>query len=247
MSVTSGDLVVYTASGMPEDNTSIVGGDINTGIRASFDDPSSASQIIIYSSSGEDTSQSLALTGRTAAGVIIAESMSLNGENHITSSQTYSRILKAYLSPTTAGIVTVSGSSVNKIANIPVGESGFRRPFYDATADASIAKTYYEKVFVKNNNTTAALTDANVLEVNAGLASKIDFGLEETKKAPQTIANREAVPTGVTGGYGNGPSGIVDSMLLVEDYQGIWFKLSLSAGEAATNSFYEVQISGTTV
>ena len=59
MSVVNTDLVIYTASGMPENNTSIVGGDINSGIRASFDDPSSASPIIIYSSSGTDTSQNL--------------------------------------------------------------------------------------------------------------------------------------------------------------------------------------------
>ena len=41
MSVVNTDLVIYTASDMPENNTSIVGGDINSGIRASFDDPSS--------------------------------------------------------------------------------------------------------------------------------------------------------------------------------------------------------------
>ena len=48
MSVVNTDLVIYTASGMPENNTSMAGGDINSGIRASFDDPSSPSQIIIY-------------------------------------------------------------------------------------------------------------------------------------------------------------------------------------------------------
>jgi len=247
MSVVNTDLVIYTASGMPEDNTSIVGGDINTGIRASFDDPSSPSQIIVYSSSASDTSQNLTLTGRTYGGIDINESLSLNGTTPVTSSYTYGRILKTYLSSVAVGVITVSGSSVNNIADIPVGESGFRRPFYDATASVGTAKTYYEKVFVKNNNTFSHLTDAYVVEVNSGLSDKIDFGLEDSKKSDQTVTNRETAPTDIGGGFGQGPSGIVGTMLLAEDYQGIWCKLSLEAGETATNSFYEIQISGITV
>jgi len=247
MSVVGTNLVIYTAVNMPTDNTTIVGGDINSGIRASFDDPSSASQIIIYSSDVGDTSQNLTITGRTVAGMVISESMALNGTVNVTSTYTYGRVLHALLDTTADGVVSVSGSSVNKITDIPAGESGFRRPFYDATASVDTAQTYYEKVFVKNNNSIFALTDAQITEVNDGLSSKIDFGLEDTKQADQTITNRETVPTGIGGGFGVGPSGIINDILLQNDYQGIWFKLSLDAGESATNSFYEVQISGTTV
>ena len=247
MSVANTDLVIYTASGMPENNTSIVGGDINSGIRASFDDPSSSSTIIIYSSSGTDTSQNLTLAGRADGGTIISESLALNGTSNVNSVYTYNRILTASLDAIAVGNITVSGNGVNKITDIPVGESGFRRPFYDATASADTAKTYYEKVFIKNNNTSSNLTDAQVIEVNSGLASKISFGLEDTKKSNQTIDNREAVPTGITGGFGAGPSGIMNDVLNTGDYQGVWFKLSLDAEEASINSFYEVQVSGTTV
>ena len=247
MSVVNTDLVIYTSVNMPEGNTTIAGGDINSGIRASYDDPSSPNQIVVYSSSASDTSQSLTLFGRTAAGIDINESLSLNGTVNVTTSFIYERILKANLSDVAVGIITVSGNSVNKIADIPIGESGFRRPFYDATASADVTKTYYEKIFVKNNNTTSALTEAKVIPVNSGLASKIEFGLENNKKADQSISNREAVPTGIAGGFGSGSSGIVDSELLAGDYQGIWCKLSLEAGESAINSFYEIQISGTTV
>ena len=145
------------------------------------------------------------------------------------------------------GDITVSGNGVNKITDIPVGESGFRRPFYDATASITTSKTYYEKVFIKNNSTSSDLTDAKVIEVNSGLAAKISFGLEDTKKSNQTIVNREAVPTGIAGGFGAGPSGIMNDLLSVGDYQGTWFKLSIDANEASINSFYEVQVSGTTV
>ena len=100
---------------------------------------------------------------------------------------------------------------------------------------------------ITNNNTTSDLTDAQVTEINSGLAAKISFGLEDTKKSNQSLANREAVPTGITGGFGAGPSGIINDVLGVEDYQGVWLKLSVDANEASINSFYEVQVSGTTV
>ena len=78
MSVVNTQLVVYVASGMPENNTSMAGGVIDNGVRASYDDPSSPNQVVIYSMSGADTSQTFNLTGRTAAGTLVSESMSLN-------------------------------------------------------------------------------------------------------------------------------------------------------------------------
>ena len=124
--------------------------------------------------------------------------------------------------------------------------SGFCRPFYDATSSLGSSKTLYDKVFVKNNNSITTLQGASVIEVSSGLYSNIDFGLEDSKQSNQTIANRTVAPTGIGGGFGVGPSGMVGSTLAAADYQGVWLKMSLAAGESAANSFYEVQISGTT-
>tara|TARA_R100000808_G_scaffold23947_1_gene53967 strand:- start:11235 stop:11978 length:744 start_codon:yes stop_codon:yes gene_type:complete len=247
MSVSRNNLVIYTSVNMPEDNTSLTGGAINSGIRASFDDPSSSSKIVIYSASASDTSQNLSIRGRTDNGIIVNETLNLSGTTQVISNYTYNRILKTHLNSGCWGIITVSGQSVNNIAEIPVGESGFSRPFYDATAYPNTAKTYYEKIFVKNNNNNTALSDAYVVQSNAGLYNKVQFALEDTKQADQTITNRETVPTGITGGFGSGISGIINNKLLALDYQGVWLKLSLDAEESAINSFYEIQVSGTTV
>ena len=115
-SVIGENLVIYTAQNMKENNTSIVGGDINSGVRASFNDPSSAAQVVIYSSSIADTSQTLTLAGRIAGGMIVSEAMSLNGIDHVTTDNTYERILNASVNAIGAGIITVSGKLVNKIA-----------------------------------------------------------------------------------------------------------------------------------
>jgi hypothetical protein len=39
---------------------------------------------------------------------------------------------------------------------------------------------------------------------------------------------------------------MVDGALAAADYQGVWLKLSIGAGDASVNSFYQVQISGIT-
>ena len=247
MAVSSSDLVIYVAANMPEDNTSTAGGAIDSGVRATFDDPTSAAQLKVYSSSASDTGRTMSLTGRNAGGSIISETISLNGTTEVTSSNTYERVLVGGIDAAAVGIVSLSGNGINKIADIPVGETGFRRPFYDTTAEIGSANTFYEKIFVRNNNSGGStLNNASVIEVSSGLYAKIAFALEDSKQSSQTISNREAVPTGVTGGFAAGPSGMVGDELAAGDYQGMWLKLSLGAGDAATNSFYEVQVSGTT-
>lgn len=245
MSVANSDLVIYMALNKPTDDTGTAGGDINSSIRATFTDPSSAATIKFVSTSAVDL-QNVAVTGRNAGGSIVSETLAINGTTTVTSSNIYERILTCVLSSGAAGVITASGNGVNKVADIPIGESGFCRPFYDATSSISTTKTLYAKVFVKNNNSTSTLENATVIEVSSGLYSKIDFGLEDSKQSNQTVTNRTTAPTGIGGGFGVGPSGMVGSTLAAADYQGMWLKMSLGAGESAANSFYEVQISGTT-
>jgi len=248
MSVIGSDLVVYMANNKPTSDSSIAGGDINSYIRATFEDPSSTVAISFVSTSALDV-QDVSVTGRNAGGSITSETITLSGITSVDSSNTYERILTCVLSSGAAGIVTVSGIAVNKLTDIPATESGFCRPFYDATASSSVSKTLYDKVFVKNNNVSSTLNNATLIEVSSGLYAKIDFGLEDIQNSSQTVTNRTTAPTGLGGGalvYGAGPSGMVGDELVAANYQGVWLQLSLSAGETATNSYYQVQVSGTT-
>ena len=249
MAVTSSNLVLYASANMPLNDSTTSGGAIDSGVRVTFTDPSSAAQLIIFSSSASDTSQTLALKGRNAAGSIITESMSLDGTTNVTSSNAFERVLTADLSAVGVGNITVSGNGVNQIAEIPIGESGFLRPFYDATSSISSSKELYEKVFVKNNNTSSTLDGATLIPVvSTGLASQITYGIENGKASPQSVSNRTTAPTGVDS-FGSGASGVYPNgtgILTAHDYQGFWLKLSLEANESSINSFYEIQVSGTT-
>ena len=245
MAVSSSNLVIYTATNMPEDDYSTAGGDVNSGVRATFTDPTVPATIQFVSDDASDT-QNVVLTGRNAAGGIITETIALDGTNPKTGVNTYERILKCLLDSAAIGTIQVSGTSQAAIvADIPPSETGFRRPFYDATASAVSTVTLYEKVFVMNDNTSSTLNNATLTEVSNGLYNKIEFSLEDTKKQTTTVANRTVAP-GSVGVFGPGPSGMVDDELEAEDYQGVWLRLSMAAAEPAQNSYYEVQVSGTT-
>ena len=81
-----------------------------------------------------------------------------------------------------------------------------------------------------------------------GLASQITYGVEDGKASPQSVSNRITAPTGVDI-FGSGATGVYPSgtgILTPHDYQGVWLKLTVDANASAINSFYEIQVSGTT-
>ena len=212
-----------------------------------------------YSTSNVDIN-TLTVYGRNNAGSIVNEAITVSGTGlSLGGSTTFSGIFNAPLSHATGfGLITVSGSSQNVVAKIPINESGFRLPFYAATSAAGSSKTFYEKVFVKNRSGSSTLNTANVIQIaDTGVSSKITFGLENGKSCPGPfllsgvgptglVANRLTVPSHVDS-FGSGTSGVWPSgtgNLEPTAYQGIWLKLSLDAGEGKLDSFYEINASG---
>ena len=259
MAVDAGQLIIYASSGMPEDDSTVTGGDINSGIRLQFDALEASTTVVAYSTSNVDIN-TLTVYGRNNAGSIVNEAITVSGTGlSLGGSTTFSGIFKATLSHATGfGLITVSGSSQNVVAKIPINESGFRLPFYAATSAAGSSKTFYEKVFVKNRSGSSTLNTANVLQIaDTGVSSKITFGLENGKSCPGPfllsgvgptglVANRLTIPSHVDS-FGSGTSGVWPSgtgNLEPTAYQGVWLKLSLDAGEGKIDSFYEIDASG---
>lgn len=245
MSVVASDIVVYAAQNMPSNDLTTAGGDINSGIRVVFTDIESNSIIYAYSSDNSD-SGTLTVTGRDAAGIIVSENIGLSGTTTVSGSQVFERVLASTLDTQAIGTIGVSGATF--VGSVYPTESGFQRAFYDATANSTGGsdKTLYEKVFVKNNNDTLALQAATITEVSTGLYSIISFGLEKSLNYTESVANRTIAPTGVTT-YGSGASGVATSNLTPLDAQGVWLKMELVAGTSSTNSFYRLQVEGTTI
>lgn len=134
-----------------------------------------------------------------------------------------------------------------------------RRPFYNAASDVSggATRTYYEKGFFVNNNTTTALTVASIIKQLDPASGTLDFALTTALDDTGTVANRQTAPAaGITAfssgaapqtiavpAPGNLPSGTAPN---VAGTQGVWLRLTLAAGLAAAKNNFTMRVAATT-
>lgn len=249
MSITASELIVYGSANMPEANGTTSGGAIDTTIKIIFTDISATDSVEFVSDNGADT-MNITVTGRNAAGAIVAETVALTGTSPTTATTaTFERILKVVLASAAAGTVTVRKASDNvTIATMEAGITSIRRLFYDAAADASggSSRDFYEKVFVKNTNSTLTLTNAQIAE-QADPTGNITFDLEDAVDDNNSVADRlNTAPTGMLGSFTNTTKSVPGNAIAAGSRIGVWLKLTLAAGTAAAKSTYTIRTTGTT-
>ena len=255
MAVINNNLVFYASSGMPINDTYRSGGEINSGIRVMFTDLDDSTTITTYSNDIRDQNTVL-ISGWNNSQAVIGESIDVDGTGHTTGSSTFSGILCAKLEHATGtGTITISGTNENIVGRIPIRESGFQRPVYLATSvGGSDPKLLYEKIFLKNNNTSSTLSNAAVMSTGSVLANIVGWGLENGKSVfpsgdgvEESTANRVTAPSNVSSfGSGHLISGVWPSgtgNLGPTAYQGIWLKATLPADQIF-NGVFDIKASG---
>jgi hypothetical protein len=134
-----------------------------------------------------------------------------------------------------------------------------RRPFYNSAADVSGGsnRTYYEKVFAVDNNTSTALTVANVIKQVDPSSGTLEFALTNALNDTSTVTNRQTLPSVAITAFSTGaapqtiavpspqnlPSGAAPN---AAGAQGIWLSLLLTAGLAPAKTSFTMRISGQT-
>lgn len=139
-----------------------------------------------------------------------------------------------------------------------------RRPFYNAASDVSGGSTrnYYEKVFAVNNNTSTAVTVAQIVKQTdpANLYSgsgALNIALTTALNDTATVANRQTAPATGIGSFTSGaapqavnvpapqnlPSGAAPN---AAGAQGVWLNLLLPAALAANKSSFTLRATGQT-
>lgn len=244
-SIASSDLVQYAAANMPADDSSTAGGAIDTLRRIDFTQMAANDTVRAVSSNAGDTSQTLTITGRKADGSIASETLSLNGTTPVTSSNTYERLLKAELSATCTGSVTVARTTgPTTIRIIPAGERGFLAIFRQTASSPGGTIDVYGKFFWKNTHGTLALTVAVVKE-NADPDARVTHALAAALDDTATVANRLASPgLAFDGSDKNVPN---SQNLSAGSAIGVWLKLSLTTGDTAHRTTYTSELDGATV
>lgn len=271
MSVIASDLVVYGAANIAESDSGTQGGAIDTTVRYVFDsaslvnDPTASGgdgELTVVSSNGADT-MNITVTGRNAGGSIVSQTIALNGTTVVDlTTNTFERILKVELASSAAGTVTLAdnangaGTIGNTIVAIESGVTDIRTPFYNVSSDASggSSRSFYEKVFIKNNNSTNSLLGAIISE-NSDPSGNVTFALEDAVDDTGTSTNRVTAPSGATigsSGFDSADKALADELdaatadLAAGSAIGVWLCLTLAAGTAAAKTTYTMDIEGST-
>lgn len=249
MSILTSELILYGSANHQETDSGTQGGAISTSTKLEFTDIAATDTVQVLSSNAGDTTQTITVTGRQASGIISADVLTLNGTTAVTGSTSFERILKAVKSATTTGTITLrrttGGTTIATFDKTPVEIFTVRRLFYDASAPPSGTRDYYEKGFLKNTNATLTLTSSTVAE-QADPTAKITFALATTLDDTGTSTNRQTAPASGVSAFDSATKNVANSQNLTNGAaQGVWFKLSLTAGDAATKNTYTARLSGT--
>lgn len=249
MPVAASDIVYYGSATMAEDDvTTQIGGAIDLTTVITFTKLDADGTVEVVSDNAGDT-MNLTVTGRKPDGTITSEVKALSGTTVVDFTTTFKRLLKAELSGVATGTVTLrkDGAAGDLMIFAP-GVTTIRRPFYNVAADEAggAARTFYEKIFVKNNNGTDALIGAAVsFPVNVG--SRVAWAVEGSLNGTDDngVGNdRQTAPGGYT--FNTTTKNVFGDNLTPLAAQGIWMELSLAAGLAAGDDANTIRTAGTT-
>jgi hypothetical protein len=246
VSVVSTDLVLYHAANQSDVDGATVGGAIDALRRPDFTQLASNAALEVVSSAAGDTTQTVTVRARNAAGSIVSQTVTLNGTTavQLATLGTVERVLKCEMSATATGTVTLRVTSAGAtVRAIPVGERGFSAVFREGSSSTSGTVTYYAKLFWKNTNSSNALLSAQVSE-SADPTGLVDHGLAASTGDSGTSTNRQTAPGGVT--FASTAANVPGTDLGTSTAIGVWLRLSLATNNAAIRSTYTSQLAGST-
>jgi hypothetical protein len=245
-SIVAADLVAYHAATQSSSDVGTVGGAIDTLRRPDFTQLAANDDLEALSSAAGDTTQTVTIRGRNAAGSIVTETKTLTGTTAIIFATlgVIERVLSVELSATCAGTITVRRSVAGAtVRTIPIGERGFSAIHREGSSSTSGAVDYYAKFFWKNTNATNALLGATVTQ-SADPTGLVTHGLAASVNDSGTATTRLTAPGGVT--FADTSAAVPGTDLAATAAIGVWLKLSLATNNAAINSSYTSQIAGST-
>jgi hypothetical protein len=248
MPIVAADLQKYQSANHPKADTGTSGGAIAATKYLDQLVLAANDQTEAVSDNAGDTTQTITIVGRDAAGAIQTEGpVTLNGTTPVAlGTTTYERILQVTKSAATTGTVTIRrDAAAGDICTMPPAILDQIVMFYDAASEASIA-IRYEKEYWQNNHGTLTLNSATVTLTDdpAGGTGRCRIALETS--ADQSTTNRKTVP-------GGSPTWVDDDVavditsLAAGANVGIWVEQNLPADDPAFKSTYTTELAGTTV
>lgn len=248
MPIVAADLVLFNAATMPETDSGSSGGAIDLLRRPDFTQIAANDDIEALSSSAGDTTQTVTIEGRTAAGTLISETKTLTGTTAIIFSTlgVVERVLDVELSATCAGTITVRRSVAGATLRvIPIGERGFSMFARKTTSLTSGTQNYYFKAFLKNTHATLALQNS-IVKQNADPDARIMHLPAATNDDTATSTNRITAPAA---GDTLDPDTFDDADKSVGTLgagvaRGVWLRVQLPTSDTPHKTTYTLELTG---
>jgi len=246
MPILAAELKTYQSTNMPENDITASGGAINTAgtvdelILAANDTLRAASSV------AGDTTQTITITGRNAAGAIVSQAVALTGTTQVAlATNTFERIMKVVLSASAAGTVTVYRSNgTTVVVTMAPGITSVRRMFYDSASESGVT-IRYEKIFKKNTHATLTLTNAQ-LTLTADTQNRYRLAVATSLDDSVSVAHRKTVPGGLTFVDDAVAQNVPTGMLPAGAALGVWVEENLPVNDPAFKNTITTQLSGTT-
>ncbi len=245
MPIVAADLIPYSPASVPEDDTSLTGGAIDL-LTSSELVQLTGNSVCAVISDGADT-RTVTITGRVPAGDIQTDAIVLNGTSEVVGPKTFERILKVVMSAGDGSrtVLVKEGSGGATKCTFEPNKTKRHILFYNSASEASQV-IRYEKLFWKNTHGSLTLSEAT-MELTADPAAKIEMGVAASKDDTATIANRKAVPGGISFVDDNVQQNVPNQELLTGETIGVWIKQTLAAADTANKTTFTTELAGNTV
>jgi hypothetical protein len=261
MSIVASEVVIYGAINIAENDGDSHGGAISTSTRYIFGDANLANApaasggdgtLRYLSTNDGDNGTSINVVGRNLGGSLVGETRTLgNSGVAVTGTQVFERIMKVVTDAHNYDIIVGDGAG-QTVLTLESGVTTVRRPFYNASSDPNAEKTYYEKVFVKNNNDTLNLLGTAFVDGGGDSNNYVTFAVASEINSNETLTNRLTPPTGTgAGGFSKATKTLDDETgsedLNSGDAAAIFLKMTLPQNAFAGRDVWVLQVSGSTI
>lgn len=235
MAISAANLKAFNAANVPQADNLTAGGGIDTSSPlAAFTNDPGGFGIAAHTGSALDTTQTVTVKARgNTKGALITEAKVLTGAADVSYTNINAdgamRILSVVISAITDQNLTLKDNAGATIFNTFVStgtELKWSRVFPNAYSDAVATTVRYDKTFWQNADPLTGL--GPTFRLTADPAAIIKQGIHTSKNDSTTIANRLAVPGGIT--FVDDNIDQTSSDLVQNDNQGVWWEQTAAAG-----------------
>jgi len=250
MAILVSELKKYGAANRPEDDVSVSGGGIDANCVLDVAQLTANTTLRIFSDNAADTTQSITITGRLPSGEISSDVIPMNGVDGtilVVGAVTFERFLKLAASAPLVGNLTVEQDTDGAdIVTLPAGKTHASIMFIGSESEAAETDRYEQEIWRNESAESKTLLNA-AMQLLSDPSAIIMVGMEIAKDSATSVANRKALPAGVSFFDDGASIAVPGNQLEANSSIILWVNQKLAAGAAPLKSTFTTELSGSSI